>query len=52
VQVTVDGETKNHLAVPVTGEEFDRVARDHPIGLRYRILMGFAPRSILRLDPR
>ncbi len=52
VQVTIDGETKNYLAVPATGEEHDRVDGDNGIGLQYRILMGFAPRSILRLDPR
>ncbi len=52
VQVTADGETKNYLAVPIEGEEFDRVERDNHIGLHFRILMGFAPRSILRLDPR
>ncbi len=52
VQVTVDCEKKNYLAVPVTGEEHDRVDRDNSIGIHFRILMGFAPRSILRLDPR
>ncbi len=52
VQVTVDGEKKNYLAVPVTGEEHVRVVADNRIGIRYRILMGFAPRSLLRLDPR
>ncbi len=52
VQVTVDGEKKNYLAVPVTGEEHVRVDADNRIGIRYRILMGFAPRSLLRLDPR
>ena len=52
VQVTVDGVKKNYLAVPVTGEEYDRVDRDKSIGIHYRILMGFAPRSLLRLDPR
>ncbi len=52
VQVTVDGEKKNYLAVPVTGEEHVRVDADNRIGIHYRILMGFAPRSLLRLDPR
>ena len=52
VQVTVDGEKKNYLAVPITGEEHVRVVADNRIGIHYRILMGFAPRSLLRLDPR
>ncbi len=52
VQVTVDGEKKNYLAVPVTSEEHDRVDADNRIGIQYRILMGFARRSLLRLDPR
>ncbi len=52
VQVTVDGVKKSYLAVPVTGKEYDRVDRDNSIGIHFRILMGFAPRSLLRLDPR
>ena len=52
VQVTVDGVKKKYLAVPVTGEEYDRVECDNSIGIHFRILMGFAPRSLLRLDPR
>jgi hypothetical protein len=52
VQVTLDGVKTDHLAVPVTGEEYDRFDRDNRIPVRFRILMGFAPRSLLRLDPR
>jgi len=52
VQVTLDGVKTDYLAVPVTGEEYDRFDRDNRIPVRFRILMGFAPRSLLRLDPR
>ena len=51
VRVARAGETKDYLAVPVAGEERARVAADHPIPLGVRILMGFAPRHFLRLDP-
>lgn len=49
VLVKRDGDTKDYVAVPVTGEEHDRVAAEHPIPTGIRILMGFAPRHFLRL---
>jgi len=52
VQVTLDGETGDYRAVPVTGAEHDRVERDNRLGLVFRILTGFPPRYFLRLDPR
>ena len=52
VQVTMDGEKGDYLAVPVTGEEHDRVDEDNRTVIHFRVLMGFAPRSILRLDRR
>ena len=43
----------DYIAVPVDGEEFERVAKDHPLPLPVRFLMGFPPpREILRLDSR
>ena len=52
VAVTIDGKRTEHLAVPVTGEEFERVAQAMPLRLPVRFLMGFPllPREILRLD--
>ena len=52
VWVTRDGERLPYLAVPVRGEERDRVNRDHPTGVLFRILTGFPPRTFVRLDPR
>jgi hypothetical protein len=52
VQVTRDGETTDRRAVPVTGEEHDRVDGEHGLPLAVRILTGFPPRHLLRLDPR
>jgi hypothetical protein len=52
VQITLDGETSDRRAVPVTGPEHERVQRDNPIGAIFRILTGFPPRYFLRLDPR
>ncbi len=52
VEITVDGETKPYRAVEVIGSEYDRVADEYPLPLVGRFLQGFAPRRILRLDPR
>ena len=52
VQVTRDDEKGEYLAVPVTGSEHDRLARDHAHGVFFRILTGFPPRYFLRLDRR
>ncbi len=51
VQATVDGVKKNYLAVPVTGEEHDRVDADNSLGVPFRLLTGFPPRYFFRLDP-
>jgi hypothetical protein len=52
VQVTVDGETRDYRAVPVTGGEHDRVDADNSLGVIFRILTGFPPRYFVRLEPR
>ncbi len=52
VQITVDGEKRDVRAVPVTGAEHDRVEREHPHSLGFRIVTGFPPRYFVRLDPR
>ena len=52
VQVTLDGEKADYLAVPVTGEELDRVIVEYPMPTVVRFLTGFPPRRFLRLDPR
>jgi F420H(2)-dependent quinone reductase len=52
VQATIGGTKANYRAVPVTGDEHDRVEREHGHGLGFRILTGFPPRYFIRLDPR
>jgi len=52
VRATIDGDTSDYVAVPVQGEEYAQVTAEWPIPLRMRFLMGFAPRSLLRLDPQ
>jgi hypothetical protein len=52
VRVTLDGEKRDHRAVPVTGVEHDRVDSENSLGLVFRILTGFPPRYFVRLDPR
>lgn len=41
-----------YVAVPVGGEEYDRVTAEHSLGLGFRFVTGFPPRRLLRLDPR
>lgn len=52
VRVALDGDVGEYVAVPVTGEEHERVDRDNPLGVPFRLLTGFPPRYFLRLDPR
>ena len=52
VQAKIEGNTGDYTAVPVTGEEHDRVSADRPLPAVFRILTGFPPRYFLRLDPR
>lgn len=52
VRASIDGVSASYRAVPIQGDEFDRVATALPLGLVTRFLMGFPPpRDILRLDP-
>jgi hypothetical protein len=52
VQIMFDGQEADYLAVPVVGEEHDRVQKDNNTGVGFRILTGFPPRYFVRLDPR
>jgi hypothetical protein len=52
VQATIDDKQGDYRAVPVTGEEHDRVDAANRLGLVFRVLTGFPPRYFLRLDPR
>ncbi len=52
VQVTMDGTTADYVAVPITGQEYERVNADHPLGPIFKVLTGFPPRELVRLDPR
>ena len=51
VDVTWDGKTAAYVAVPVTGAEFDRVNAEHSLPTMIRVLTGFPPRRLVRLDP-
>jgi hypothetical protein len=52
VEVTIEGEKTERVAVPVTGAEHERVGSDNPLPLPFRFVTGFPPRYFLRLDPR
>lgn len=51
MQVTANGQTLDHTAVLVTGEEHERVNSEHSLPLLFRFLTGFPPRYLVRLDP-
>ncbi len=52
IRVRADGETGDYRAVPVSGAEHDRVDAEHPHPLMFRVMTGFPPRRVVRLDPR
>ena len=52
VQITMDGEKANYLAVPVSGQEHDQVDAENSLGTMFRVMTGFPPRYFIRLDPR
>lgn len=52
VSITVGETVTTHTAVLISGPEFDKVNREHALPLFFRVLTGFPPRYILRLDPR
>lgn len=51
VRVTVQGRQAVHRAVPVSGDERSRIAREDRLPPIVRFLSGFPPRAFLRLDP-
>lgn len=52
VRVEVDGASGRYRAVDITGtDEYVIVDSARPLGTGFRILTGFPPRRILRLDP-
>ncbi len=51
VQVTIDGKKADYLAVPVAPEERERLRSVSKLPLAFSIIIGFAPRQFLRLDP-
>ncbi len=52
VRATIDGATADYRAVRVTGAERDRVDAEHGLPFLFRVVTGFPPRHIVRLDPR
>jgi hypothetical protein len=52
VQITLDGEEADYLAIPASDEEHARVNGENSHGIVFLLLTGFPPRYFLRLDPR
>lgn len=51
VAVKMSGESGRYRAVAVDAAESARVNARNPTGFAFRVLVGFAPRKFLRLDP-
>jgi F420H(2)-dependent quinone reductase len=52
VQAKIGEEKKDYRAVPVTGDEYTKVDGEHHLPFVFRVLTGFPPRLLVRLDPR
>jgi len=52
VEITFKGETLPYQAVLLEGSDHDRVNAAHALPLAFRILTGFPPRYLMRLDPK
>lgn len=52
VSVKIGEETGEYTAVAISQAEFEKVDGEHALPPVFRILTGFPPRYILRLDPR
>ena len=54
VEITFEGTTTPYLAVPLDGDspEYAMVDGEHSLPTFFRILTGFPPRRLMRLDPR
>lgn len=50
VEVVYGGERNSYLAIPIEGDEHDRLIQEHAHPLFFRILTGFPPRYFIRLD--
>ena len=51
VRVRMDGNEGAYQAVAVSGAEHDRVNTEHALPFVFRVLTGFPPRKLVRLDP-
>ena len=51
VKITYGSATTDAVAIPITGAEFESVNADRALPLVFRVLTGFPPRRILRLEP-
>jgi hypothetical protein len=52
VQATIDGQQSDYTAMRVEGVEYDQVNGAHALPLVFRLVTGFPPRKLVRLDPR
>jgi len=51
VKANINGVTAEYIAVPIDAAEHESVDKANPHGMGFKILIGFAPREFVRLDP-
>ena len=51
VKMPGDNNFEPYVAVPLEGEELERVSEEYSFGFEFRFRTGFPPRRFLRLDP-
>ena len=51
VEITFNGVKVSYRAVLLEGAEHDRINAEHALPLGFRILTGFPPRYLMRLNP-
>jgi len=52
VSATIGGVKADYRAVPIEGDEADRIDAEHPHPAWFRFVTGYPPRRFVRLDPR
>lgn len=51
VEISFDGSTGDYRAVQLSGTDYSRVNSEHGLPFVFRLLTGFPPRHLFRLDP-
>ena len=51
VSISIEDESNSYAALQISGADYDRVNTEHSLPFLFRLLTGFPPRHIFRLQP-